>query len=123
MKRFSLITAVFLLLGAEGVAAQGVSPVEQAAALVRAGRVEEAERQLAAVLKGAPNEACALNLLGTIRAQQGRLDEAEALFTRAARADRRFVGPRMNLAYLYHLKNLPEKAAAALGEVLTLEPD
>ena len=123
MKRFSLITAVFLLLGAVCVAAQGAGPVERAAALVREGKVEEAERQLAAVLKGAPNEAGALNLLGTIRAQQGKLDEAAMLFTRAARADRRFVGPRMNLAYLYHLKNQPEKAAVALGEVLALEPD
>ena len=121
----TLVTAVclLLLLGPPGVAAQGVSQVERAAALVRAGKVEEAERQLAAVLKGTPNEAGALNLLGTIRAQQGRLDEAEALFTRAARADRRFVGPRMNLAYLYHLKNLPQKAAVVLGEVLALEPD
>jgi Flp pilus assembly protein TadD len=117
------VTAVFLLLCAASVAAQGAGPVERAAGLLRAGKVEEAERQLAAVLEGAPNEAGALNLLGTIRAQQGRLEEAEALFRRAARADRRFVGPRMNLAYLYHLKSQPEKAAVALGEVLTLEPD
>jgi Flp pilus assembly protein TadD len=126
MKRFSLITAVFLLLvGPPCVAAQGGGPVaqvERASSLLRDGKVEEAERQLAAVLKGTPNEAGALNLLGTIRAQQGRLDEAESLFTRAARADRRFVGPRMNLAYLYHLKGLPEKAIVALGEVLSLDP-
>jgi Flp pilus assembly protein TadD len=117
---------LLLPLGSQGVAAQGNTPdgrVEAAAALVRAGKVEEAERQLAALLKGAPNQAGALNLLGTIRARQGRLDEAEALFTRAARADQRFVGPRMNLAYLYHLKNLPERAAVVLGEVLALEPD
>src|SRR5215207_4128357 len=127
MKRLGLMTAVFLLtLGGAGVAAQGGGPaaqVERAAGLVREGKIEEAERQLAAALKGAPNEAGALNLLGTIRAQQGKLDEAETLFTRAARADRRFVGPRMNLAYLYNLKGLPEKAIAALGEVLSLDPD
>ncbi|MDT5269911.1 MAG: hypothetical protein QOH49_2097 [Acidobacteriota bacterium] len=127
MKRFSLITAGFLLmLVPSGVAAQGngsVARVEQAAGLLREGKIEEAERQLAAILKVTPNEAGALNLLGTIRAQQGRLDEAESLFTRAARADNRFVGPRMNLAYLYHLKGLPEKAIVALGEVLSLEPD
>src|SRR5215210_4665856 len=117
MKRFSFITAVFLLtLCPPGIAAQGAGPVarvEQAAGLLREGKVEEAERQLAAVLKGAPNEAGALNLLGTIRAQQGKLDEAESLFTRAAGADRRFVGPRLNLAYLYHLKGLPEQAIVA----------
>jgi cellulose synthase operon protein C len=128
MKWFSLITAVFmlLLLVPPHVAAQGektLARVEQAAGLLRDGKIEEAERQLAAVLKGTPHEAGALNLLGTIRARQGRLDEAESLFTRAARADRRFVGPRMNLAYLYHLKNLPEKAVVALEEVLGLDPD
>jgi Flp pilus assembly protein TadD len=127
MKRYSFITAVCLLtLCPPSIAAQGAGPVarvEQAAGLLREGKVEEAERQLAAVLKGAPNEAGALNLLGTIRAQQGKLDEAESLFARAASADRRFVGPRMNLAYLYHLKGLPEKAIVALGEVLSLEPD
>lgn len=126
MKRCTLITAVFLLLAPAGVAAQGrgaTAQVERAAALVREGKVKEAERQLALVLREAPTEAGALNLLGTIRAQQGILDEAEAFFMRAARADRRFVGPRMNLAYLYHLKNRPEKAIAALGEVLAIDPD
>lgn len=127
MKWLSLIAAVFLLtLCPPCVAAQSDGPVarvEMAAGLLREGKVEEAERQLTAVLKAAPNEAGALNLLGTIRAQQGKLDEAESLFTRAARADSRFAGPRMNLAYLYHLRGLPEKAIVALGEVLSLEPD
>lgn len=121
--RVALLLTLLLLPGASGAAAQGVGPAERAAGLLREGKVAEAERLLATVLKGAPNEAGALNLLGTIRAQQGKLDEAETLFARAARADRRFVGPRMNLAYLYHLRNVPEKAAAALGEVLALEPD
>lgn len=123
----SSLTAIFLLLaGPPSVVAQSkgsVAQVERAAGLLREGKLEEAEQQLAAVLKGAPNEAGALNLLGTIRAQQGRLDEAESLFTRAARADLRFVGPRMNLAYLYHLKGLPAKEIVTLGEVLNLDPD
>lgn len=127
MKQSILITAVLLLtLCAPHVAAQTEAPaarVERAAGLLREGKIAEAERHLAAVLKGAPNEAGALNLLGTIRAQQGKLDEAETLFTRAARADSRFVGPRMNLAYLYHLKGAPEKAIVPLGEVLGLDPD
>ena len=75
-----------LALAPLGVAAQGggqLQRLERAAALVREGRVDEAERQLAAVLKAEPKEAGALSLLGTIRAQQGRLDEAETLFRRA----------------------------------------
>lgn len=124
MKRLILIAAVLLLLpvpaGAqgEGLAAR----VERAAGLVREGKVAEAERQLASVLRAAPEAAGALNLLGAIRAQQGRLDEAEALFTRAARADAKFVGPHLNLAYLYHLRGQPEKTIGALRAVLRLDP-
>jgi Flp pilus assembly protein TadD len=116
---------LLLLLCVAPAAAQGEGAsagVARAAGLIREGKLDEAERQLAAVLKAAPAEAVALNLLGAIRAQQGRLDEAEALFTRAARADARFVGPHQNLAYLYHLRNQPEKTAAALREVLRREP-
>jgi tetratricopeptide (TPR) repeat protein len=77
---------------------------------------------LGAILKAAPADPLALNLLGTVRAKQRRLDEAEALFLRAVRADRRFVGAHMNLAYLYLLKGAPVKTAAALREVLRLDP-
>lgn len=126
MRLLRIITALLFLFLSSGASAQGdglVARVERAAGLIREGKVAEAERQLASVLKAAPNEAGALNLLGTIRAQQGKLDEAEALFTRAARADAQFAGPRMNLAYLYVLKGLPEKTIEALREVLRLEPD
>jgi Flp pilus assembly protein TadD len=96
--------------------------LEQAAAHIASDRLAEAEQQLGAILKAAPSDVLALNLLGTVRAKQGRLDEAEALFQRAAGADRRFVGARMNLAYLYLLKGAPEKTASALREVLRLDP-
>jgi tetratricopeptide (TPR) repeat protein len=116
--RRSCALALGLLLLAQGQ----VGTLERAAALVREGRVAEAEQQLTAVLKAAPEEAGALNLLGTIRAQQGRLDEAESLFARAIRSDPRFVGPRMNIAYLYMLKGAPEKTIGELREVVRLEP-
>lgn len=96
--------------------------LERAAALIRENRLAEAERQLSAILSAAPNEATALNLLGTIRAEQGKLDEAEALFLRAVRSDSKFVGAHMNLAHLYLLKRQPEKTAGELNEVLRLDP-
>ncbi|HEX8352476.1 MAG TPA: tetratricopeptide repeat protein [Pyrinomonadaceae bacterium] len=110
---------------APGARAQGTgaqSQLERAAAHIAADRLGDAEQQLNSVLKSSPNDVLALNLLGTVRAKQGRLDEAEALFLRAARADRRFVGARMNLAYLYLLRGAPEKTAAELREVLRLDP-
>jgi Flp pilus assembly protein TadD len=97
--------------------------LEQAAALIRENKIPEAEQQLSGILKTAPNDAVALNLMGTIRAQQGRLNEAEALLTRAEKIDPSFVAVHMNLAFLYLLRNAPEKTVSELKEVVRLEPD
>lgn len=124
--KLSAVTLCLLLsvahARAQGPAAAQQSRLEQAAAHIAADRLAEAEQQLNAMLKAAPSDVLVLNLLGTVRAKQGRLEEAEALFLRAVRADRRFVGARMNLAYLYLLKGAPEKTAAELREVLRLDP-
>jgi tetratricopeptide (TPR) repeat protein len=97
--------------------------LERAAALIIENRLEEAEQQLQSLLRVAPNTAVALDLLGTVRAKQGRLGDAETLFTRAIRADNKLIGAHMNLAYLYLLKGMPEKTALELKEVLRLDPD
>jgi tetratricopeptide (TPR) repeat protein len=104
--------------GANDLAAQ----LERAASLIGRDQLAEAERQLNAVLKVKPEEAAALNLLGAIRAKQGKLNEAEVLFLRSVGSDKRLTGARMNLAYLFLLKGEPEKSAAELREVLRLEP-
>ncbi|MCA1616265.1 MAG: tetratricopeptide repeat protein, partial [Acidobacteria bacterium] len=127
-RRLAIIVALGCALFAQSPAraqAQAndrVAQLERAASLIGANRLAEAERQLNGVLKVAPDEAVALNLLGAIRAQQGRLDEAETLFSRAVRSDGALAGAHMNLAYLYLLKRDPEKSAAELREVLRLEP-
>src|SRR4051812_47530177 len=112
------------LVASSATRAQGgdSSALERAAALISSNNLAEAEQQLNSILKSRPDDALALNLLGAVRAQQGRLEEAEALFTRAARADARFVGARMNLAHLYTMKREPSKAAAQFNEVLKLDP-
>lgn len=97
--------------------------IERAATLIRDDRIAEAEQQLNYVLKVSPNDPVALNLLGTVRAKQGRLNEAETLFSRAIRSDNQLIGARMNLAYLYLLKGMPEKTASELREVLRLDPN
>ena len=97
--------------------------LENAASLIRENRIAEAEQRLNSILKTAPNEARALNLLGTIRAQQGRLNDAEVLLTRAAKLDPAFVPVHMNLAFLYLLENAPEKTISELKEVVQLEPN
>jgi tetratricopeptide (TPR) repeat protein len=102
----------------ENVAAR----LERSAELIRSGRMPEAESELTAVLKIAPNEADALNLLGTIRAQQDRLKEAETLFQRALRLNSKLISAHMNLAYLYLLEGAPENAISQLREIVRLDP-
>ncbi|MFN2532521.1 MAG: tetratricopeptide repeat protein [Pyrinomonadaceae bacterium] len=118
----------FLVMFAVAFAAYGQSDgiqsrVENAASLIRNNRIPEAERQLTSILNVAPNNQDALNLLGTIRAQQGKLDDAETLLTRAAKIDPNFVPVHMNLALLYLLKNSPEKTILELRQVIILEPN
>jgi len=96
---------------------------EQIATLIRDNRLPEAEKELNEILRASPDMPVAVNLLGTIRAKQNRLVEAEALFLRALKQDDKFTGARMNLVYLYLLKRTPDKAILQLNEVLALEPD
>ncbi|HKC63995.1 MAG TPA: hypothetical protein VKB86_10175, partial [Pyrinomonadaceae bacterium] len=46
--------------------------LERAATLISENHEQEAERELDAILKSKPNDQFALNLLGTVRAKQGR---------------------------------------------------
>jgi tetratricopeptide (TPR) repeat protein len=60
--------------------------------------------------------------MGSVRAKQGRLVEAESLFLRAVQNDKSYTGARMNLVYLYLLKRAPDKAIVQLNEVVALDP-
>jgi Tfp pilus assembly protein PilF len=126
-KTWSAIGALCLLcLFATPLPAQQPDVVqlfEQVAALIQNNRLAEAESELTAVLRVTPDLPLALNLMGSVRAKQGRLDEAELLFLRAVRNDKSFAGARMNLVYLYLLKRAPEKSILQLREILTLEPE
>ena len=126
---FSLVSCFFvgcvLCLFVASVSAQQTDLVqvfEQIASMVRDNRLAEAEKELTSILRTQPDLPVALDFLGTIRAKQGRLNEAELLFLRALRNDKNFTGARMNLAYLYLLKRAPDKAILQLKEVVSLEP-
>jgi tetratricopeptide (TPR) repeat protein len=121
-----IVASLFLLFVLHSTSAQSdvsTKRLERAAALIVENRLAEAEQQLTSLLRVAPNTAAALDLLGTVRAKQGRLDEAGTLFTRAIRADNQLIGAHLNLAYLYLLKGMPEKTALELNEVLRLDPE
>lgn len=121
-----LVLCILCLFVARPVLAQNsdlVEVFERIAAHIRDNRISEAEKELAGVLRVAPDLPVALNFMGTIRAKQGRLNEAELLFLRAARNDKKFAGPRMNLVHLYLLKRAPEKSILQLKEILAVEPE
>jgi tetratricopeptide (TPR) repeat protein len=115
-----LLLLPWLSAGAQSPAV--VKRLEQAATLIREHKLTEAERQLHSILKETPAEAQAVNLLGTVRASQGRLAEAESLFGRAIGIDKQLISARLNLAYLYLLKGAPEKTIVELQAALRLAP-
>jgi tetratricopeptide (TPR) repeat protein len=120
---FALVFAVlFTSHNALAQADKVLKQLEHAAALIADNRITEAEKELFAILRVAPNEPAAFNLLGTIRAKQGRLPEAEKFFVQAIRGDSRYVGAHMNLAYLYTLLGQPKKTISELKIVLALDP-
>jgi Flp pilus assembly protein TadD len=124
-KGISLVLCLLCLFVANvrSQSADVVQLFEQIATLIQSNRLSEAEQELKAILRVSPDNPVAVNLLGTIRAKQKRLVEAETLFLRAVKKDDKFTGARMNLVYLYLLKRAPEKAIPQLNEVLALEPD
>ena len=125
----SLLCLLYLLClfcGPTFVAAQKldvIKAMEQVAALIRDNKLADAEKELASILRISPDLPLALNFMGTVRAKQGRLNEAELLFLRAVRNDNKFAGARMNLVNLYLLKRAPDKAIVQLEEVVALEPE
>jgi len=118
-----LLLCIFFVATTFGQQRDIVQVFEQIATLIQNNRLAEAEKELTAVLRLSPDLPVALNLMGSVRAKQGRLTEAETLFLRAVRNDKTFTGARMNLVYLYQLKRAPDKAIVQLKEVLAVEPD
>jgi len=121
--RRAFLFILCLFVATFGQERDAVQLFEQVATLIQNNRLAEADKELTAVLRVSPDLPVALNLMGSVRAKQGRLVEAETLFLRAVRNDKNFTGARMNLVYLYLLKRAPDKAILQLNEVLALEPE
>jgi superkiller protein 3 len=96
--------------------------LERAAEMIRKGQLTSAETELRAVLKQSPREANALNLLGVIRAQQSRTDEAENLFLRAIEANKLLLGAYLNVGQLYQEERKIDRALWAFTEASQLAP-
>ena len=99
------------------------SALQQAFALQRQGQLREAERLYSRVLKAAPHNFDALNLLGALKLQQGQAGEAQRLLSAAVKANPRAAGAWSNLGQALHaLKRAPE-ALECLDKARVLAPD
>jgi tetratricopeptide (TPR) repeat protein len=97
--------------------------LERVAGLIRKGELTRAEGELDSILRAQPLEANALNLLGVVRAQQQRTEEAEKLFLRAIEIAPALVGAYLNLGQLYLDGGKRERALWAFDEASKLAPD
>ncbi len=97
--------------------------LNEAVALQRQGQLREAEKIYSRVLKAAPDNFDALNLLGAVKLQQGHIGEAQRLLAAAVKANPRAAGAWCNLGQALHaLKRAPE-ALECLDKALALAPD
>jgi tetratricopeptide (TPR) repeat protein len=96
--------------------------VEQALAFHRQGRLDDAEKIYARVLKSYPDHFDALHLLGMLRHQRGKNGEAHRLITAALRVEPRSADALSNLALVLHALKRHDEALAALDKALELEP-
>jgi tetratricopeptide (TPR) repeat protein len=97
--------------------------LQEAVALHRQGRLREAEKLYARVLKAAPQNFDALHLGGLCKAQGGQMGEAYRLITAALKINAQAPDAWMNLANVLHALKRDGEALAALDKTLALRPD
>ena len=95
---------------------------DQAIALQRSGRLQEAERLYLEVLAQAPQDFAARHLLGVVRAQTGRMLQALADMDEALRVHPDDADAVLNRANVLKILNRPQEALAGYERALALRP-
>ena len=96
--------------------------LQQAALLVRQGRLDEAEKHAELALSNPDTRGAAHSVLGAIRFQQQRLDESARLLQEAIRLEPRLIGAHLTLAEVHIAQGHPEPAVALFRRALELDP-
>src|SRR6202171_483204 len=96
--------------------------MNEALALHRQGRLREAEKNYTRVLKAAPDHFDALNLLGTIKAQLGRVGEAHRLLSAAVKLNPRAPQAWANLGQVLHQLKQEQDALGCFDKGLVFAP-
>ena len=97
--------------------------LHEAAVLLQAGKLDEAEPLLRRVIAVAPSNADAHNLLGTILDQHGQTQAAEREYLAALRSNPRATSARANLGVLMARTGRADAAVDAFEAVLRDTPD
>jgi tetratricopeptide (TPR) repeat protein len=90
--------------------------------LVDRGEVDAAEKRLWEIVEHEPENAPAINVLGTIRMRQRRFPEAEALFKRVLMITPEFAAAYRDLGQVYVLQERRDDAKIAYLKAHQLEP-
>jgi len=96
--------------------------MQEAVALQQQGRLREAEKLYARVLKAAPENFDALQLLGLAKAQGGQMGEAFRLMSAALKINPRAPDVLINLANVLHALKRDQEALDSLDKALLLRP-
>ena len=105
-----------------GSGQQMAAPIAQAVNLIRQGQWELAERVVSALLSTRPLEPDGLQLMGLVRANQGRLSEAEALYRRSLALRPKQPNVLSNLGRLLAGTGRTEEGIALLRQAARLDP-
>jgi len=98
-----------------------MSLLQDAAQAMSAGKLTRAETDLRTVLRAAPDDYRALDLLGVVRVLQHRDVEAEQLFRRAVQKKADFAPAHAHLGLFYLQKGRADDAAPQLREALRID--
>ena len=97
--------------------------LQEAVTLQQQGRLREAEKIYARVLKAVPDQFDALNLLGTVKLQRGHAGEAYRLITAALKVNPRVPDVWVNLGLVLHALKRDQEALESFDKALALKPD
>jgi tetratricopeptide (TPR) repeat protein len=96
--------------------------LQEAVTLQRQGRLRDAEKIYARVLKAVPDQFDALNLLGAVKAQRGQAGEAYRLITAALKINPRAADAWVNLGFVLHALKRDQEALESFDKALALQP-
>ncbi|HET7383276.1 MAG TPA: tetratricopeptide repeat protein [Pseudolabrys sp.] len=97
--------------------------LQEALALHQQGRLRDAEKLYARILKATPGNFDALHLLGLIKAQSGQMGEAYRLMAAALKINPNMPDVLINFANVLHALKRDAEALDCLDKALALRPD